>query len=407
MVHIFLDESRYNDGRYRSVAAVSVRAEVVAEVREKLRLAIALSKKIEFKYVNLTSADARISALTIVDALLPFIQAGSVRVDVLVWDTMDKRHIVAGANKHAAENLNAMVRFLVVNIMAKRWVRDREWSFQSDKQSQVVYSRTGDTIEQLVAAKRGSAPGDEPVLNVLPDEDSKNEPLIQVADLFAGLAAYVRENSKALHGIVGLPDLALREMCKEKRKPLDSQSNQQRFAVVRGFLEKAATAKFGVILDPTEGFKSGIKSPLNFWNYKPQGSHDKAPGTNSRVSDEIRTYSCSVAGCDIEFELEYLTARPLCREHYRISIEHSDERSERKAARNAHAQGSHYCAACFELHTPTELERLRANAIGRPPHCPHCGIGDLVRLGGDDGNTNSTDAFVEGFEDKRSRYDRR
>jgi len=92
---IFVDESHYTEGRYRSIAAVTVR-DARLDVRDALRHPIALSKHSEIKFANLNSADARNSALAMFDVLNPDLVAGNMRIDVLDWDTYDTRSTVPG-----------------------------------------------------------------------------------------------------------------------------------------------------------------------------------------------------------------------------------------------------------------------------------------------------------------------
>jgi len=301
-----------------------------------------------------------------------------------------------------------MIRFLAIDVIGLRIVDVKRWRFQSDRQSQIVFSRTGDTIEQRAAKKRGSAPGEEPVIEVLDDANSVDKPFVQVADFFAGLAVFARQHARAVYDTLRLPDEKQREQWKQKRGIFKTNRERERYTVVKLLLEKARAAGIPLRFDRERGFEAPVASPLRFWHYTVQGSYDKAPGSkdfSASPAPGSYTYLCSVKGCDLEIELEYYSARPLCPEHFRQSREVADERSETQAAKAAHKEGTHYCEVCLLMRTPTDEERYIAESIGKNPKCPKCKR-QLVPMGGDGGTGYTIDSQVEQFEGRRDRFDR-
>ena len=116
-------------------------------------------------------------------------------------------------------------------------------------------------------------------------------------------------------------------------------------------------------------------------------------------------YKCSVRDCDEGVELLHYTPRPLCKEHFRISRDFSEERASIDDARSAMASGTHFCERCLETHTPSEHDRQLAEYIGKSPRCPKCKMFSLQPLS-EEGGVDSTSARVEEFERRRDRYDR-
>src|SRR6185436_5822722 len=88
----FSDESRHSDGRFRSIACVSMSADLVVSASEELRRILSASNVREFKWQRLTGARERHCALKVIDHLFTELLPKGVRVDVLIWDTHDERH---------------------------------------------------------------------------------------------------------------------------------------------------------------------------------------------------------------------------------------------------------------------------------------------------------------------------
>ena len=93
---VFSDESRHTEGRYRSLAAVSLPAGEVVALTELLRSELQLDRYGELKWRNVRRAWSRDHAIAAVDVLLAHVASG-VRADVLTWDTQDSRHDVRTA----------------------------------------------------------------------------------------------------------------------------------------------------------------------------------------------------------------------------------------------------------------------------------------------------------------------
>jgi hypothetical protein len=119
--------------------------------------------------------------------------------------------------------------------------------------------------------------------------DSKEEPLIQLADFFAGLAVYSRARYDHYdkwknHGT--------RQSKLFEDTPISpimiSKADQERCFILNYFNYNCKRKKLGVSLKTNKGLRSfDPTKPVNFWWYVPQHETDKAP---LRKIDDQRAY---------------------------------------------------------------------------------------------------------------------
>ena len=105
---------------------------------------------------------------------------------------------------------------------------------------------------------------------------SHDEPIAQVADLFAGLAvfswnkydqyeAWVRQNDLQMQMFPGPPVIM-------------SRSEKERFPFLRYVDDQCKKNKMGISLRSFRGLKTiNPNMPINFWLYESQSDEDKAP----------------------------------------------------------------------------------------------------------------------------------
>ena len=149
---VFADERRYDHGRFRSIAAVSLPAGTVVDLSTRLAGALAAAGVPELKWSGLGARAAVVRCATaFVDLLLEEIPNG-LRADVLIWDTEDARHRVPNRDDIA-------------------------------------------NYERALT----------PAIRTFRQVDSEATPLSQLADLLAGMAAYTRSRPAA-HGYLRTAD---------------------------------------------------------------------------------------------------------------------------------------------------------------------------------------------------------
>jgi hypothetical protein len=171
----FADETQFNVGRFRGVALVSAPAEDVAALRAEVERLLRGSGVRACKWEKVRSARMRFVAGKLLDFALDAALAGRLRVDALTWDTGDRERVGQGV-PHIA-NLHRMYRELLAEALRHRWPEGGAWTLYPDRQTALRW-------ETLRAGL--------PRLARIEPRRSTDEPLIQLADLFAGLAVFSR-----------------------------------------------------------------------------------------------------------------------------------------------------------------------------------------------------------------------
>lgn len=175
---IYSDESHYNYGAVRGVGAVSLRQDDVAHLSEELArlLREAGVRELKWEKVRTTrtaSAAKRAFAWTLDRAL-----AGKIWTETLTWDASSVA--ASRARRPALPTLRDAYATLLRSVIARHTKRDdlaQRWRIVPDEQTAVPWTRI-----------RGMLPQE---TEITPAR-SEMEPLIQLADLFAGLAVYSR-----------------------------------------------------------------------------------------------------------------------------------------------------------------------------------------------------------------------
>lgn len=279
----FSDDSAGPEDRYKSLALVTLpRSELLIfrrELEEKLENAGVSS---EFKWSDLRNCKYKNVASKFIEFILD--HKDKLRIDIIIWDLQDRRHEVFGRDDK--ENLVRMYYHLVSTTFGKRWpVNDTVWSWFPDKQSSVDW----DLLQEFIESKSRSTEGglfmeqkcfeSVAIKNITPS-DSEEFPLIQVADLFAGLGAYSWGRFKKY--IDWDQDSDIMDSLFEEDTDLDlSNSEQYRFKIIRSLNWECKDKKMQIAFKSEGGFYThDPETFLNFWFYEPQGDYDLAPKRN-------------------------------------------------------------------------------------------------------------------------------
>lgn len=282
---MFTDESYITDSRYRSLATFSLHKSALEKTQKNMNNILSSSGVTEFKWKNLDSQKYFYCAVKIIDFILNDLEKSQTRIDVLIWDTHDSRHKIIGRDDIA--NYERMVFHLFSNTMKKR-PRNAEWDIVVDEYNGIDW----ETAKDCLAAKGrqqqffentlfGSFYSDQYYsIKSFKDQCSHIEPLIQVADLFAGLAVFSKieydkfEKWKKQNGN-NQPTLF-----EEEERPVVRLSNSEkpRFNLLDQFNSKCKARKLGVSLESKRCLHTFDKrNPISFWHYEPQHENDKAP----------------------------------------------------------------------------------------------------------------------------------
>lgn len=277
----YTDESSVSAERFRSVCAVSLPQSLESRVSDSIAECLAASGVAEFKWSELRTARNRFCAEKLIDTVLPLLGSDGVRVDVLVWDTYDARHTVLNRDDEA--NLERMFFHLLRTSMSRRQTAD--WHVFPDERTGTDWATLRDCLASTGAWLRRF---DYPLLRDAHAEhlfrvrelrpvSSHTTPLVQVADLFAGLAAFSRKHAETFKQW-SEATAAQGTLFDQPETPALSGSLRQRFELLPKLAERCRHMRLGVSLR-TAGYLTtpNPANPLNFWHYSPQHDRDRAP----------------------------------------------------------------------------------------------------------------------------------
>ncbi len=283
----FADETKHNQGRFRGISLLSIKETDVESARDKARFLLKDSGVKELKWERLRTAKARFAAKKIIDWIIPLAAQNQLRIDVLTWDINDSRHRIFGRDDLA--NLGRMYFHIFKNVMQDRWPNGSKWLLHPDEQTAIDWNKIQDclsmkgtrvTIEKNLFANglKMEVIEEFGIKQIIPKK-SHEEPLIQIADLFAGIGSYSREcydyydqwkSNNTLEPTL-FPEI-------KNTFPKLGPSHTERCYVLDNLNIKCKKAKLRVSLKTNKGLKTlNPNSAVNFWWYKPQREEDKAP----------------------------------------------------------------------------------------------------------------------------------
>jgi len=188
----FADESNWIQGRFRSIALVSAAVDDARAFHQELDELRQNYGKSEFKWRKTNHRHG----IALVDFF--FERCDKMRVDVLVWDMKDSRHKgIRGRDDKA--NFARMYYHLLHNVLKRRWPDDARWLICPDEQKVVDWKTLEQCLswkswitEENILTQSNITPNSHEYYNIhdLRPVRSEQYLLVQLADLFAGLAAY-------------------------------------------------------------------------------------------------------------------------------------------------------------------------------------------------------------------------
>ncbi|HPB18803.1 MAG TPA: DUF3800 domain-containing protein [Candidatus Cloacimonas sp.] len=278
----FFDESNWNKGRFRSISMISLEYLDYLELRPLL-YKITTRMHHEMKWTNI-DVETGLQVIKFV-----FDNLHKLRIDVLTWDMEDSKHKgVAGRDDE--QDLQRLYFRLMKTVMRDRWPNEATWTLCPDEHDciswQTIKGYLNDhswdvqTIPfdtnpfQFSFISRYTSKRIEPL-------QSHHEPFIQLADFFAGMAAYsfncfdkvmlwkeAKSNQTTIFDSIG-----------EETKPVDlTKRDLLRIPLIWEIKIRANHRKMRISLKSASGLVT--RNPfvcLNFWLYQPQHENDKAP----------------------------------------------------------------------------------------------------------------------------------
>jgi len=283
----FADESHWNTGRFRSLGIVTLPLNCLKVMESEVRRLLNESQVREFKWKKMDGAKARFAAEKLCRFGVDKACAGQFRVDVLVWDTEDSRHKIA--NRDDIANLQRMYYHLFRNVLRARWLDNAIWRLYPDEHTALNWETVGDCLENKstsIEVDSSLFTGDQFrtrlrqqfSIEEIQAVSSGEHPLLQLADLFAGLAVFSRSKfddyEKWLEA--SSPQDPLFDTADASDNP--SRSSRERFQVLKEFNHLCKQRELGVSLKKRRGlWTPKPDNPINFWMYEPQHPEDKAP----------------------------------------------------------------------------------------------------------------------------------
>ena len=253
---VFSDESGIDDNnRYASISMVSIRFALLYQYLDELQGILQERKIEELKWTDLKGHSSKIEvAKSFIDYAIG--KKGNLRIKTLIWDKHDSRHQVERIDKN--KNIQKMYFKLGCKVF-KNWedtVQGHDqmyWNLYPDRGTSIDFEEVK-RFHNASAYKTAEYNGYSKipafqVCNFL-EQDSHTCPLIQLADLFAGLARFAREE-----------------------RQVEQTNRQQAQSGVLDYLLEQKDLR----LEQSQGGIKGGGRFINFWNYEPQGSYDKAP----------------------------------------------------------------------------------------------------------------------------------
>jgi hypothetical protein len=282
----FSDETHYGVGQYRGIGLVTLNYSLYGNLNTELKNILKETHVKELKWQKLDARNDCQAALQFVECAVNNACAGSLRIDVLIWDVQDSRHKVIGRDDLA--NMHRMYYHLFKYVLIERWPNGSIWRLHPDEQASIDWSEisrfldmasitvgTPDLLSGLVESFITE-------FNIVHVKQctSEKEPLIQLADLFAGMGVYSR-NRYARYLCWQLEHREERQITLLPDAPTNirlSNADKMRCPVLDKLDSLCKKNKLGVGLKKSKGLKThNPANPINFWWYQPQREEDKAP----------------------------------------------------------------------------------------------------------------------------------
>lgn len=283
----YCDESHWNRGQYRTIGLITAETKTAADLETSVEQILSCKGTKEFAWKDLRTADKFSLAKELCNLALEKLHNRQKRIDVLIWDTMDSRHTVR--HRDDTENLARMYYHLMSDVTEKRWPSGSIWEICPDERTDMDWQTLEDCLQYPSKKTRRSGQFRiDPKAVTRPSVISVNQvtssarPLVQVADLFAGLAAF-SWNSRDAYGRWQLQESGQMNLFGDNEPTSLSPGDTYKARTLQFLDDINRNMRLGIRYSPNDGLKSSAPiKPLNFWFYRPQSPEDKAPQKHRR-----------------------------------------------------------------------------------------------------------------------------
>ena len=290
MFSAYGDESGTFDHRFQSVAIVSGEEDTIDELRKKLRYEVNDKGIREARFAEVKgyqSPTAEVARQFIDCTVREFANYKRIRIDVLTWDIQDSRHSIPDMDD--VSNLQIMYYNALAH-MALQWKKTR-WNFYPDTNSKVNWSEIAKYLNMRDLSRSNLR--QPTLLNLLQDnqtlqfdevqpQDSTKDPIVQLADLFAGMARFSGEECPQcvqwLYSSGKRNQFELQTCARKSSEGRSARTRECRYQLIGELDRICKSCRMGVSLAKKKRlWTPNPTNPINFWNYEPKGDYDKAP----------------------------------------------------------------------------------------------------------------------------------
>ena len=279
MIYIAYSDESYRNERCRSIATITFPKIHLEDINEKISICLSSSNVSEFKWQKLRTAKYLFCASKIVKTTFDILDKYDARIDTIIWDTHDSRHNVVGRDDEA--NFERMFYHLHNNTFKKR-VRNAKWEVYPDENLAIDWDTVATCLE---SGGRRYDIREYPLIGEFlcsnyyfiqkfEQIQSNLHYCCQMTDLFAGLAVFSKTHYSSYKKWL---ENRIPGLWKQDITPVTNRE-EYRYTLLLNFITDCKARKLGVSLDTNKClFTMKPKNPINFWHYRPQHEHDKAP----------------------------------------------------------------------------------------------------------------------------------
>lgn len=273
----FSDESNYTDGQYRSIALFAINEDNFQEFQSNVNIILdEYNIRIKsFKWKEIKNNNKTNALVDILKKLFNLMENNKARIEIMTWNIKDSRHDIPG--RVDTLNLSYMYDKLIKDF-ANRYLNDDDCLYLFPDQNSAINWKELEEIlfNQDIYIKTYNEEFDAILLSKkikIMESSTENDPLIQMADIFAGIA---KSSFKDYDSYERWLEPQQQRLFETPQKFTNRQ--KYRFKIYKLIDEWAKENKLKISLKSTRGFIShNPNAPLNFWLYKPQHKNDKAP----------------------------------------------------------------------------------------------------------------------------------
>jgi len=244
---IYSDESSYNYGAVRGVGAVCMRLDDSARLSDELSSLLRASGVRELKWEKVRTARTAFAAEKALAWALDHALDGELWIETLTWEVASAA--ASRARRPALANLRDGYTTLLTSVMARHAQRDdlaRRWRVFPDEQTAIPWARVCEALPQT------------PEITPARSEAS---PLIQLADLFTGLAVFSRAAYDPYEGWL----CAVRDTHANMLSGATPRSHAYRFVLLDDFYTACVRRLPGISLQTRRGLYTWrADAPLQF-----------------------------------------------------------------------------------------------------------------------------------------------